>query len=310
MQITGFADCEVVRDGATTVNAGILAGIVAKAKKGNEMHFVIDGTTLIVKSGSSRFKIETLDPDGFPSMGSGELPEIITMQSTVLKTSLDRIAYAMDNDTNRYYLNGAYMHSRDGKLRLVATNGHVLALSDAYSDLSAYNGTDVIMPSKLVRFLQKALVNGDIKINLSNHKIKVESGEWSIVSKLIDGTFPDYNRVIPQSYGNEVQVSVSNLSESIARVGAVMENNNTAMAFDFGDSGLHLSMQSGGSSAEDRLQIIGEYKHQRIGLNYKLMLESLAVVNGDSVSLSYNDQATPIKLIDANGLSLVMPMRL
>jgi DNA polymerase-3 subunit beta len=310
MEVSSVAPCEIAASGETTVPAALLAGIVSKLSKDALVQIELKGDQVIVTSGKSKFKLPTLDAEGFPSLDAGDLDGKISVDADMLKSRLNRIAYAMSQDETRYYLNGVFMHQKDGALRMVGTNGHMLAMTDCESDSSGLPESGVIVPLKLVRFLQKALDFGAVEISLNDSKIKVDAGAWVIVSKLIEGTFPDYERVLPQDMPSCANVDVKEIIAATARVASVGEAQEKSMAFEFTGEGLKLSMTASGGYAEDFCQIAGDYSECRIGLNHKNVTQTMAALTGKNADVFYKDPVTAIKIVDEIGVSVIMPMRL
>src|SRR5690606_29586385 len=191
--------------GSTTVPAHLLYEIVRKLPDGGEVMLRLsdDAASMAVLSGRASFRLQCLPQSDFPQLSAGEFSHVFRMDSQELKKLIDRTQFAISTEETRYYLNGIYFHviEAGGRLRLraVATDGHRLARSEMEAPAGAEGMPGVIIPRKTVAELHKLVDEPDIKVvvELSDSKIRFTIGQVVLTSKLIDGTFPDYQRVIP-----------------------------------------------------------------------------------------------------------------
>ena len=308
------APCDRVQsEGNITVSAELLAGIVSKIAKDADLTIeLIEHDLLQIKSGKSKFKLATLPADQYPNWADAYYNLKTTLDASAIKAALSRVAYSMSDEGTRYYLCGVYAHNADGGLRMVATNGHTLAYASCGDAIEGFEG--VIIPRKVVSILQKALDFGSVDVSISSNMICFNAGAWSITSKLVEGTYPDYIRVVPQDFVADIQIEVKSLVSATNRVAAVGDGKDKAMAFDFTNEGLELSMTTSSGQASDSIALTGDLEPAKIGLNYKYVLTTMAALDTDIATLRYQDPAipalTPIVIADDGGLSVIMPMKL
>ena len=213
LEVTESVPAEVARGGATTVPAHILYDIVRKLPDGAEVSLDTgDGSQLALRSGRSNFTLQVLPETDFPDLTTGEFPVRFSLPALALKKLIDRTQFAISTEETRYYLNGIYLHAVKvaGKsmLRAVATDGHRLAQAQMDAPAGAEEMTGVIVPRKAVGEIQKLVEEPDatVDVEVSDTKIRITIGPLVLTSKLIDGTFPDYERVIPT--GNDKDLDV------------------------------------------------------------------------------------------------------
>jgi len=290
-------------NGSTTVNAKLLADIAKKA--GGDVSLDLDGDTLTVKSGRSRFRLATLPVDDFPSFAAGgfDVEFDVDLASLVAPTQ-----FAISTEETRYYLNGVYFHTAEGRLAAVATDGH--RLSRHYGDpRDHFEG--VILPRKLVSILPK----GNVRVSLSNTKVRIHTsngadGDTTITSKLIDGTFPDYQRVIPTSNGKIVLADRKALATAVERVSTVATERGRAVKLEIAPGQIALSVR-GDAEATDSIETDYSGEPIEIGFNAAYLTELLANLSGDTVRIALNDAGSPTIFTggDDDVLVVLMPMR-
>jgi DNA polymerase III subunit beta len=303
------APCDQVQsEGKITVSAELLSGIVSKIAKEDLIDIDLVDGFLQIKSGKSKFKLATLPADNYPNWADAYYNLNTTLDASALKAALARVAYSMSDEGTRYYLCGVYAHNAEDGLRFVATNGHTLAYASCGDKIDGFEG--VIIPRKVITILQKALDFGSVDVSVSSNMICFSAGEWSITSKLVEGTYPDYIRVVPQGFVADIQIDVKSLVSATNRVAAVGDGKDKAMAFDFTPEGLELSMTTSAGQASDSIALTGNFEPAKIGLNYKYVLTTMAALDTDIATLRYKDPATPIVITDDGGLSVIMPMKL
>jgi DNA polymerase-3 subunit beta len=214
LAITEQVEASAAKAGSTTAPAHTLYEIVRKLPDGAqvELETASDDNSLVVRAGRSRFTLQCLPPADFPAMAEGDLPHRFQLPATDLKGIIDRTRFAISNEETRYYLNGIYFHAASAGgtavLRGVATDGHRLARVEVPLPKGASEIPGVIVPRKTVGEVRKLLdeSDGSVEVELSDTRIRFASGGVTLVSKLIDGTFPDYERVIPT--GNDKVLNV------------------------------------------------------------------------------------------------------
>ena len=298
---------DVAEAGATTAPAHTLYDIVRKLPEGAQVVMEKEsGGQLVLKAGRSRFALSCLPTEDFPVLGSGELPHQFKMPVHDLKTLLDRTRFAISTEETRYYLNGIYLHvaERDGTkvLRAVATDGHRLASAEVPLPDGADGIPGVILPRKVVTELGKLIDEsvGEVFVGLSE-------------TKLIDGTFPDYERVIPRDNDKMLDVDRKLLADAVDRVSAISSEKSRAVKLTLGTGVLKLSASSPEHGlAEEEIEVDYNGDGLEIGFNAAYLLDITRQIEGDTASLAMADAASPTVLResgDESALFVLMPMR-
>ncbi|MCX5614163.1 DNA polymerase III subunit beta [Bombella saccharophila] len=219
------------RAGAVTIPAAVLFEIVRKLPDGAEIEFNQESAEepLHLRAGRYATSLNVLPVDDFPAMVAGDLLHHFTIQAGELRTLIDRTRFAMSNEETRYYLNGIYLHvvleEKKNYLRAVATDGHRLAKVDTEAPLGIKSMPGIIVPRKTVTEVRKLLDNdsADVEVALSETRIQFRIGSILLTSKLVDGTFPEYSRVIPQNNSRILRVSKQDLAAAVGRVAAISQ---------------------------------------------------------------------------------------
>lgn len=257
IRIKNSGAAKVAEGGTVTVSASKLGDIVRKLPAGADIAVSTDPNNLIVKSGRSRFKLPTLPVEDFPDISVGEFGATFT---TDLAALFAPVKFAISTKETRFYLNGIYLHSIDGKLRAVATDGHRLAQHDGH-EVSDFAG--VIVPRKVVGLVPP----GEIDVSVSATKIRFVSDTLEVVSKVVDGTFPDYQRVIPRDNPNVATVDRAALFAAADRVSTISSERCRSVKLSFADGALALSVRSEEGTAEDELAVGYDAEPLEIGFN-------------------------------------------
>lgn len=290
-------------NGSTTVNAKLLADIAKRAA--GDISLSLEDGVLVVKSGRSRFKLATLPVDDFPSFAAGGFDVEFDVDLAALVAPC---AFAISTEETRYYLNGVFLHNPGSALVAVATDGHRLSrhTAPAVGDLPP-----VILPRKLVSILPK----GTVRVSLSGTKVRVQTangadGDTVITSKLIDGTFPDYQRVIPTQNDKIVLASIAELRTAVERVSTVATERGRAVKLEIAPGQVALSVR-GDAEATDVVEADYSGEPIEIGFNAAYMTELLGNLTGDTVRIALNDGGSPTIFTggDENLLTVCMPMR-
>lgn len=309
-------------NGATTVSAHTLFDIVRKLPEGSQVELAVSGEKMTVVAGRSRFSLATLKRDDFPVIAETELPTRFTLTAGDLKELIDSTRFAISTEETRYYLNGIYVHAVAGppaKLRAVATDGHRLARIEMDLPEGAADMPGVIVPRKCVAEVRKLLdecaADAPVELSLSASKIRFRfPSEATLTSKLIDGTFPDYTRVIPTANDRLLKIDARTLSEGVDRVAAIATTEKTrAVKLSLSRDRVTLSVTSpeNGTAAED---VPAEYNAPEfeVGFNYRYLLDILGQVGADQVDVHLADAAAPTLIRegdDSRALYVLMPMR-
>lgn len=305
--------------GAITVSAHLLFDIARKLPEGSQVSLDAADGRMVVKAGRSRFQLPTLPRDDFPVIVEGELPTSFQIPASTLAQLIDRTRFAISTEETRYYLNGIFLHVTEEELKAAATDGHRLARFTLRRPEGAEEMPDVIVPRKCVAELRKLLeeaLDTHVKIDLSASKVRFTlGGENGVVltSKLIDGTFPDYSRVIPTGNDKLLRVDPKSFFEGVDRVATIATEKTRAVKMALENDRITLSVTSpdNGTAAEE---LPAEYGSQgfEIGFNANYLKDILSQIEGDTVEMHLADAGAPT-LIRQNDTSpalyVLMPMR-
>ncbi|MEM1351492.1 MAG: DNA polymerase III subunit beta [Pseudomonadota bacterium] len=321
IEVVDRAPAQVERAGATTVAATTLHEIVRKLPDGALVTLTADTATgrLTVEAGRSNFSLATLPKDDFPVMASTEYQSNFSAAAPALRRLFDKSKFAISTEETRYYLNGVYMHVADTEagqvLRCVATDGHRLARIDAELPESAADMPGVIVPRKTVGELRKLLDDDEMKIavSVSETKIRFATPDITLTSKVIDGTFPDYTRVIPQSNTRKLEVDAADFAKAVDRVSTVSSERSRAVKLQLDEDRLVLSVNAPDSgAAEEELAVAYGDDKLEIGFNAKYLLEIASQVDRENAVFLFNSSGDPTLMREGNDQSavyVVMPMR-
>lgn len=302
-----------------TVPANLLKDIIAKLPDGSDIAFINDGgrdtpDSVQIKSGRSKFALQSLPVSDLATMNLGDLPNQVTISSKMLLAAIGAVSFAISTEETRYYLNGIFMHPTAEGMMFVATDGHRLAKRFIPIENAPQNATGVIIPRKTIAALSKVLPkDGDITVEWNDNKIVFTLPSTRILSKLIDGQFPEYQRVIPQNNKTEVTVNGKQLSAAVDRVQLISTERGRAMRFRFEDSVLTLTVNNpDAGAAEDQISFEGQAELE-IGFNAKYVLDAISHLAEDDIRISLDDPAAPAILRadgdHAENLIVLMPMR-
>lgn len=283
----------------TTVDAKRLSDI-ARRLSGDTVTMEVKDDSLVVKSGRSRFTLPTLPVGDFPRLDAGA-PDVEF--SVDLAALVAPVKFAISNEETRYYLNGVYLHNPGSSLRAVATDGHRLAHNSAPSVGVI---PSVIVPAKTVGLIPA----GTIDVSLSSTKIRLATADTIIVSKLIDATYPDYQRVIPANNSNIVTIDRKALANAVARASAVATERGKAAKLTIAGDNIAIDMRGDDGTAHEDVEAQYSGEPIEIGFNSTYMNDVLAAVPGDELTIALNDSGTPA-IFRGTGevLALCMPMR-
>ena len=320
IEVVETAPAQILTAGAVTVNAVTLHEIIRKLPDGALVQrSAAPGEPLDVTAGRSHFRLQTLPREDFPVMASTDYTANFSAQAAVLRRLFDKSKFAISTEETRYYLNGVYMHVADGPdgplLRCVATDGHRLARIDAELPPGAAEMPGVIVPRKTVGELRKLLDNDEdeIAVSVSETKIRFATPTITLTSKVIDGTFPDYARVIPANNERRLEVDASEFAKAVDRVATVSSERTRAVKLAMGDDKLVLSVNSPDSgAAEEELAVAYGDEQLEIGFNAKYLLEIANQVDRENAVFMFNSSGDPTLMREGNDPSavyVVMPLR-
>ena len=318
LQIVELVPAAVEQPGATTVSAHTLFDIARKLPEGSQVELSAAEGKMRVIAGRAQFNLQTLPKDDFPMIAEGELPTKFELPAETLKQLIDKTRFAISTEETRYYLNGIFFHVQDEGtpvLKAAATDGHRLARVTIARPDGAEGMPDIIIPRKCVGELRKLLdeVDGSVDISLSGTKIRFGLGTAILTSKLIDGTFPDYNRVIPTANDKLLKLDPKSFMQGVDRVATIASEKTRAVKMTLDQNKITLSVTSpeNGTAAEE---VPGDYSSAgfEIGFNARYLMDILGQIDGDSVEVHLADAAAPTLIREndkAPALYVLMPMR-
>lgn len=319
--IVGQVKAEVEQPGSITVPAHMFYEIIRKLPDGSNVQLTKaeDAQKLSITSGQSRFSLSTLPVDDFPVMAEGDLGSKFTITASECKALIEKTRFAISTEESRYYLNGIYLHAAENKgarvLRAVATDGHRLARMEVGLPEGAESMPGVIIPRKTINELFKLVEEaGDtIDISLSDTKIRFVCGSSVLVSKLIDGSFPDYERVIPTANDKMMEMDGKAFSQAVDRVSVVSSEKSRGIKLNMAPNKLTLtSSASDQGTATEELSVAFGADNIEIGFNARYLLDMMERIEGDTVQFIFADQASPTLVrdpADVGALYVIMPMR-
>lgn len=320
-EIVDRAAAQVERPGSTTVSASMLNDISRKLPDGSLVQMTLDAASerLSVEAGRSNFSLATLPREDFPVMSASEYPANFSAPAATLRRLFDKSKFAISNEETRYYLNGVYMHvaqTDDGPaLRCVATDGHRLAQIDASLPKGAAEMPGVIVPRKTVNELRKLLDDdeAEIAVSVSETKVRFATPTLTLTSKVIDGTFPDYTRVIPSANTRKLEVDAGDFAKAVDRVATVSSERSRAVKLTLDEDRLVLSVNAPDSgAATEELPVAYGDEALEIGFNAKYLHEIASQIDRENAVFLFNgpgDAALIREGGDASAIYVVMPMR-
>lgn len=321
IEVVDRAQAMVERAGATTVSAVMLHEIVRKLPDGALVSLADDPATgrLSVQAGRSHFNLATLPREDFPVMANSEYAANFSAPAPMLRRLFDKSKFAISTEETRYYLNGVYMHVATGEtgpvLRCVATDGHRLARIDAPLPDGAAGMPGVIVPRKTVGEMRKLLDDDDamIAVSVSETKVRFATPTITLTSKVIDGTFPDYTRVIPTGNTRRLEVDAAEFARAVDRVATVSSERSRAVKLSLDEDRLVLSVNApDAGAAEEELAVAYADERLEIGFNAKYLLEIASQVDRENAVFLFNSSGDPTLMREGNDTSavyVVMPMR-
>ena len=316
IEMVARIDSEGTDDFQTTIPARKLLDICKALPDSSAIKFTIDENRVSLTSARSRFSLASLPAKDFPGLDEIEGQQSFSIPQNQLKSLFDKTSFAMAQQDVRYYLNGILMEITAEAIKLVATDGHRLALSEVKLDTGVDEERQIIVPRKAVLELSRLLESGDSQANcvLSQNHLRVETNALVFTTKLIDGKFPDYQRVIPVDGNKTMEVNRETLKDSMSRI-AILSNEKYR--------GIRLTLSSGNLSiqannpdqeeAEEELQVDYTETDMEIGFNVTYLIDVLNVLNSEKVQIKLKDSNSSAIISDSQddtSLYVVMPMRL
>jgi DNA polymerase-3 subunit beta len=321
LEIVESVPAEIIEAGATTAPAHTLYEIVRKLQDGSYVEFETNAQTgsLSVRGGRSNFQLGCLPIEDFPQMAGSSMPISFSLGAADLRSLIDRARFAISTEETRYYLNGIYLHAARSDevpvLRAVATDGHRLARVEMPLPDGAGDMPGVIIPRKTVGEVRKLMddVTGQIDLSLSDTKLRFAFDNVVLTSKLIDGTFPDYERVIPSGNDKVLEVNPRDFASAVDRVATIATEKTRAVKLTIDRGTLTVSANSPESgSATEELEVVYTATPLEIGFNSRYLLDITQQIEGDGCRLTIADAASPTIIrdtSDGSALYVLMPMR-
>lgn len=315
MEITKRAEANVIEGGTVCVRAETLKEIATKLPADVAITIEAkDNGKVIVSAKRSRFQLDALPADDFPTIDAGGCAEIFKTTADQLLSMFNRVGFATSTEETRYYLCGVYLHTDKAGIHAVATNGHVLAKTTDETIKAKLEG--MIIPTKAVQHMPKAFPSDETELTVSaagSTRIKVSDPTTCFITKTIDGTFPDYARIIPAASDKTLTIDRAAFREAIDRVAIMASERSRGIEFKFGKDKITLSLQNpeGGTAQED-LPCTHDAEGFTVKVNYEYMLQTLGTMDGQSVAFSFTDEGSPILATPQDSdasIYVIMPMR-
>ena len=312
--------CNIVEPGSTTLNAQIMFDIIKKLPDTSEVEFISnDSKILTIRSNVSKFSLSCLPKDDFPIIDTKSEGKKLNIKSQIIFKLIDKTKFAISNEETRYFLNGLYFNissnENSSTLIFVGTDGHRLATHSHNYDQLINEVPGVIIPKKTINELSKLLSDNldDIEIDISSNKIIFYIDNLILISKLIDGNFPDYSRVIPKNNNKELTVNRLDLLSAVDRVSTIANEKSPSIKFKLLKNIINLStINNENSTATEDIEVKYEGNEIEIGFNARYIMDILDNLEGDEIKLFFNDNSTPIIAKEYSSSELIyvlMPMR-
>lgn len=305
---------------AFTVSSALLHSAVSKLPDGCEIEFEGDDAVINIRAGRSKLQVPVLPASDFPEIPGNNFPHGFALTANDLSRAISNVGFAVSTEESRYYLNGIFMHGDEGKLHFVATDGHQFA----YSKIKAPDGCDgipgVIIPRGILNLLSHcAKAGGDTVISLSDRKIRFAFQDGvTVTSKLVDGTYPDYQRIIPSRNDKLYHVDREALLEAVGRVSLVVGEKSDAIKFAFGANDVRLEIENPlAGNMEDAVSLSESHPEGiSIGLSYKYCTNVLSAIGSEEVRFALEASNSPCLISPVQDpeagdppLFIIMPMR-
>ncbi len=312
--------CNIVEPGSTTLNAQIMFDIIKKLPDTSEVEFISnDSKILTIRSNVSKFSLSCLPKDEFPIIDTKSDGKKLTIKSQIIFKLIDKTKFAISNEETRYFLNGLYFNissnENSSTLTFVGTDGHRLATHSHNYDQLINEVPGVIIPKKTINELSKLLSENldNIEIEISSNKIIFYIDNLILISKLIDGNFPDYSRVIPKNNNKELIVNRLDLLSAVDRVSTIANEKSPSIKFKLLKNIINLStINNENSTATEDIEVKYEGNEIEIGFNARYIMDILDNLEGDEIKLLFNDNSTPIiakEYLSSELIYVLMPMR-
>ena len=315
VELVAETEVSVEAGGEITVSGRKLLDICRALPEGADIDISASGEKLIVRSGRSKFSLATLPAAEFPTVEDIKAGQTITVEQAVLGRLIEKTHFSMAQQDVRYYLNGMLLETGGKHLRAVATDGHRLALCEAEIDGGSLDEQQVIVPRKGVLELQRLMDGeGTLDLELGSNHVRVQLAGIRFTSKLIDGRFPEYERVIPKESSNQLTADKTSFRGALQRTAILSNEKYRGIRLIIRDSGVVIQAHNPEQEeAEEELEVSYAGEDIEIGFNVNYLLDALGAVDGEEVTLSVLDSNSSCLIRQPgndDGKFVVMPMRL
>lgn len=316
IEVSESVEAGIDAPGQVTAPAHTLYDIVRKLPDGAQVQLTINADDrLDIDAGPAHFTLPLLPSGDFPKMTADGFTHEFTLPASELSRLIDKTRFAISTEETRYYLNGIYLHSKDGLLRAVATDGHRLALAEQALPAGSDGMPGVIIPRKTIGELRKLIdgTNAEVSVAVSESKIRFTTGTVVLTSKLIDGTFPDYERVIPRTNTKELVLDNKVFASAVDRVQTISAEKSRSVKLSLTESNLALSVNNpeSGQARED-LPVNYDDEALEIGFNAKYLLDVAGQIEGQDATFMLESASSPALVTDSDddqALFVLMPLR-
>jgi len=314
VELVAQADVDTETGGEITVSGRKLLDICRALPEGTEVNISVSGEKLSVKGGRSKFNLATLPSAEFPVVEDIKAGQSVAVSQAVMGRLIEKTHFSMAQQDVRYYLNGMLLETKGNHLRAVATDGHRLALCQTELS-SSFDEQQVIVPRKGVLELQRLMSgDGELNIELGSNHVRIQLEGIRFTSKLIDGRFPEYDRVIPKESSNELKADRGEFKGALQRTAILSNEKYRGIRLVIRDSGVVLQAHNPEQEeAEEELEVEYSGEDIEIGFNVNYLLDALGAVEGDAVTLSVQDSNSSCLIRqpgNEDSTFVVMPMRL
>ena len=301
--------------GKITISARKLLEIVKELPSAPLALKVQENAWVALRCGGASYKLVGLTADDFPSVGTGETTRWIAIDGKLLRDMLAQTSFAISHDENRYALNGVLFVLNEHELRLVATDGHRLALATRDMAGPASGTTSGIVPRKAVQEVARIVGAGEsVEIAMGDNQFMLRMPNVLLIARLIEGTFPNYEQVVPQKHPYRIPVSRSAMTAALRRVSVLSEERTRPVKFVFNPGLLKLTAYSPDfGEAEEQVEVAYDGAEMVIGFNSRYVLDALGAQASEQVVLEVKDGMSPgvVKSFEDDGsLCVIMPMRI
>ncbi len=316
IEVVTHTDVKPGENGAITIPARKLLDICRTLSADTKIDLRLDKGKVIIKAGRSRFTLATLPTTDFPNLETTEWEQTFTLPQGVFKGLLARTQFCMAQQDVRYYLNGLLLELENKQVRAVATDGHRMAMSDIKLKQTVEETKQVIIPRKGVQEISRLLEDNDnnIEVRLSPNHLQLVTGDLVFTTKLIDGRFPDYNKVIPIKQTKKLKIDRDNLKEALTRVAILSNEKYRGVRFNLSDGSLKITAHNPEQEeAQEELTVDYKGEELEIGFNVNYIIDAVSALNEGIIEISLEDANSSCVIVNPEATHtqyIVMPMRL